>query len=328
MGAETVISFVHAVLTGHDEAALYFLENKYVPVEALWIHYTGKWTMMNLALYGGREMVVRALVRLGANLDSFHASDKMLYNSVGFTIWHSTDVFMLSLCRSLGAKNTDAVLRTQSASYSAVELAIKRLKPKFLAYLLDEVYPERPIDLSPKSISELCKCASLGNVSQGIFTVLYGRGYNFNENKDVLYKANRDGQLHEAIRSKVSLRPTLSECLLLKAQESKDCELMTYFVKTVGLKSKPGGIVTALKLNLHNKRQFGSTDIVIADFPPCSKTALAMYWCDSCGAVDDCVACTMCNIRLCASRCSGKHANSIRCNILRRNNDGSPVKPL
>lgn len=160
--------FVAALKQGNDAVALALLEKGHVTVHTLTSHgmpdfITAPCALLMSAIYHDREQVVRAVLRLGANMDEFVEGSSGYVNAVGFAVLHNR-VSMLSLFHRLGADMSDVFkpkyfgLADPSSifSHSVLETAIIFRRPACLAYALDTINLERPIELTRHALLGLC----------------------------------------------------------------------------------------------------------------------------------------------------------------------------
>lgn len=98
-----------------------------------------------------REQVVRALIRLGADIDAFGTFGAYVHSPAAHAISNGI-VSGLALCHRLGA-NLSIVRRRTSPqrSDSALSMALGDTQSACLAYLLDSVYLARPVELSGRN---------------------------------------------------------------------------------------------------------------------------------------------------------------------------------
>lgn len=110
-----------------------------------------------LAVACVREQVVRALVRLGASIDSFRVLRNGDSASPTGEAIRMSNIPALSLCLRLGAKlfsvhrpvESPPTLRSSNIyGRTTLEVAIGQAKPPPLIYLLDEVYTARHVRLA------------------------------------------------------------------------------------------------------------------------------------------------------------------------------------
>lgn len=163
-----VAGFLDALKRGNDSAALALLESGKLSAQSEYRHFFEIYgdseprSLIFPAVHFVREKVVRALVHLGVDIDTFrHESTGNSLTPAGEAIC-SDSVPSLSLCHSLGA-NMSCVWRILLKDESmALETAIFEKQLACLGYLLDTVYPARPIEFTRPEIEELVASAVKG----------------------------------------------------------------------------------------------------------------------------------------------------------------------
>lgn len=238
------------------------------------------------AIQYAREDVTRALIRLGATLDEYRTAstggDAMTPAALAV---RTGNVASLALCHRLGA-NLSVVCGLQPPSSSgptssAIENSFEGVQPASLAYLLDNVYPARPIVLSKTEERVLSGAAIYGARVKPLYQALVSRGYDF-----------------KTLEGKAGYIPGTScvDHIVSCAQKSGDADLLRYVVKDLGLVSKSGGVGTAKAFY----------DLVFAN--PQADAALDKYECAVCDAVGVTKQCSACKVvRYCSKECSKRH---------------------
>lgn len=154
------------------------------------------------------------------------------------------EVSLLSLCHRLGA-DMSCVIRSTSNSNSAVEIAISGTKLPCLVYLLDVVYPMRPVELGMAAMRDMCMAVALrGKAALLLLKILDARGFNFKAMKGL-----------EMIPVPGVPTPDNSTPLCLAAnlingaRQSGDPILLRYVVKKLGVVSSQKHIDDSFKAN-------------------------------------------------------------------------------
>lgn len=191
--------------------------------------------VLHIAVRFVRERVVRALLRLGADINAAHYSPT---NGL-YRIPTGEAIIMgcasgLALCHTVGA-SMSVVARRQdgdgsgTTDDSAIAAAIREKQSTCLAFLLEKVYPQKPIKLDRWEMTGLCVCALHGGPVKALFKVLENEGFNFKSLKDVEFNEEHpDGMM------------MLNDVLLTSAQKSGDTDLLRYIVKDLGVVSTTG----------------------------------------------------------------------------------------
>lgn len=319
METDNALQFAFALSKGYDSSALGMLRdgrvtvNTRVPSEPVKAHYRGRgpqWgvpfsgtvSMMCATINFGREEVARGLLSLGANIDEIDRTESI---GSGLTCSDVTwagrailrcEVSMLSLCHRLGA-DMSCVIRSASESNSAVELAITGMELPCLIYLLDEVYPVRPVTLSIAAMCSICVAMPLrGKAALILLKILDSRGFNFKtlEGLEMLPEPGEFTPNHSAHLS-------LAANLINGTRQSEDPTLLHFVVKKLGLVSSQEHRDLSLKANdepvLRN---------VFNAWPDATlkKYACAAEMCDAVGVTMWCSRCKM--AQYCSSECQNK----------------------
>lgn len=321
MTAHDIEVFVRAIRKRQDVASVLLLENGSVPIDSMFMTSTGElWSMINLAIFGTREAVVRALVRLGVEINEFDLCEGIDCTPAGFAILNGK-VSMLAVCHSLGAIFSN-VHQSPFGPCSAIELAIKENVPNCLEYLLDEVEATRPINLSAKAKFDLatvvCENRFFESKSMEIFEVLQKRKYDFGQlSVDIPCEKNPPVKKKSfcglVVRTEKATHPTYADLLLLNTHNSGDGYLLGYFVKDVGIKSKPGGIEAAAAYKINNAMRKRPNNAELPEFMPRTGSFLKDFTCGVCGAIATAKGCPYCFILYCSPKCLGKHSRSATC---------------
>lgn len=324
MTARDIEVFVRAIRKRQDVASVLMLENGSVPIDSMFMTSTGElWNMINLAIFGTREAVVRALVRLGVAINEFNICERMDSTPAGFAILNGK-VSMLAVCHSLGSTFSN-VHQSPFGPCSAIELAIEKNAPNCLEYLLDKVQATRPINLSAKAkfdlVTLVCENTSFESISMEIFEVLQKRKYDYEQLSvvipgDFFPLVEKKSFCGLAVRTEKTTLPTYADLLLLNAHNSGDDFLLSYFVKDLGIKSKPCGIEAAATYKFNNALRNRQTNAAICNFLPQTGSILKDFTCGVCGAIATAKGCQYCFLLYCSPKCLGKHSRSAACKKL------------
>lgn len=185
MNSEGVIQFRDAVRGRDDASALSLLENDRVSINSVYLlevdDVLPPVPILFLAIMSVRERVVRDLVRLGADIDSFRAGENGDYVSPAGDAIYQGNVPALALCVRLGA-NISLVYRTMDSPLkvrSGMDIAITQAKHITLIYLLDEVDTSRPCHLTLDEAVSLAIAAVDGISAKASYEILKSRSFNF-----------------------------------------------------------------------------------------------------------------------------------------------------
>lgn len=295
MNTEHVKQFVGALKRGDDASALSLLENGQVTFNSLWLETDESRDnapfaspLLFPAVHLVREHVVRALIRVGASINSFRERGGGGGRTVAGDAIVGSNIPALSLCIRLGA-NMSSVFKvgrsSQDQSLSTVgssfDLAFMSAQPASLAFLLDEVYTARPICLSRDEVFSLSVSAGLGSHAHAHFKVLESRGFNYkkleNMKQDELAAPGSD---------------SFADMMLACAQQSGDTKLLRYLMKGLGLVSTTERMAT-----MNN---------ALPAFP--RHVPLRKYECAVCEAVSATTFCSACKVsRYCSKECQSRH---------------------
>lgn len=186
-----------------------------------------------------REQVIRTLVRLGADIDQLHNSsdDGQVATPIGQAIAHGK-LPMLRVCHQVGANMSKVFIQNKNSSFcSAVELAIWAMQPACLIYLLDEVNPARPLDLSERALVELCVLAKRGRSAIAIFRILASQEYDFKALKRFSFDIPGSRGARETMQPSAPIPGSFYDFLLTNARNSGDTHIVRYVVKSLGVGS-------------------------------------------------------------------------------------------
>lgn len=128
-----------------------------------------------------RERVVRALLRLGARIDTFRDGGNGEFVTPAGEAIFANNAPALSLCVRVGA-NLSFVSRMADSpqrALSGLALAIRDAWPTPLIYFLDKVYTARPVWLDEEELAALLVLASRGSPAKVCYEILEKRGFNF-----------------------------------------------------------------------------------------------------------------------------------------------------
>lgn len=300
---EYVDRFGCAVERGDNASALSLLENGHVTIHSvLKLESKGplrrgaqeNYPVLCVAVLFVREQVVRALLRLGADIDAPHTTPNGdTHTPVGDSIRRGS-VSRLALCHRVGAKMTHVCSpAAPPETATTVSVAIEENQPACLAYLLDNVNVVRPIELSWEEMLHLSASSVRGGRAKANFDVLQTRGFDF----QLLAK--------QKVPADLSHEMTCADLILSYAQKSGDSAFMRYVVKELGVVSTLAG------LNLSNAT---SNEILAENGHPTAnhhghdQVALSKYECAACEAVGATKLCTGCRVvRYCSKDCGRKH---------------------
>lgn len=236
MNAESVKQFTVALDQGEDDSALSLLENGGVKIDSFWVDEVDgvrhPHLIFFLAVLFVRDEVVRALIRLGADINSFR--DAGIGGSVtpSFDAIVASNVPALSLCHRLGANLSCAYLTTDSPPKvrSGLQVAIGEAKPDPLIYLLDVICTARPVRLGAGEVETLETLVSRGSPAKVCFEILEDRGFDFKALEELQYEPSDE----------IPSATYVAAFILPFAQRSGNVELVRYFVKDLGLISTTG----------------------------------------------------------------------------------------
>lgn len=336
MDTNNVKKFVRALAAGDDASALSLLENGLVPIRApCWPLEDGNvLPLILLAIVHERERVVRALVRLGANLDELRDCSKsadglFLKTALGFAIDQGSSA-MLALCHERGAEVSHVSCSDPRAHFpgtgidncidSAKDLAIRAMHPACLVYVLDEVCP-KPVHLGGNEMVSICATAMApgrGNDAIAVYKIFTDRGYDFRKFEGVFFKnvnfgttgssASGEYVADSATGLEAPSELSFADLWLLNAQKSGDPILLAYLVKDLGLVSGIGKMGT-LKCSLEaSKIYVDSTEGLAKVFGVRPEASLARFECAACGSVGATKRCSGCKVtRYCSPECQDRH---------------------
>lgn len=296
--------FLVALQKRDDAIALALLDQRHVTTHSVCIfEKDGGLTatpVIFLAIQYAREQVVRALVRLGADIDAFYPidADGVAIDGIAITPTGSAirdgDAPSLALCHRLGA-NMSVVRRQSSVVLSAVSAAINSgvQQPVCLTYLLDNVYPGRPVVLSRDEMASVCASASFtGGGRKAYFEVLETRGFDFKSMSiellsDFQYESDAPGS-----------GASFADLLLVNVRSGGDAALLRYLVKDLGMVS------TAGRLDVSK----GLLDDLVPTPVPELVGAWSKYECAACDSVGLTKMCAGCRaVRYCSKECGTRH---------------------
>lgn len=295
MNSDYVKKFMSALERGDESSALTLLETGRVTINSQLHQETEGVRHSYPLLFAGvqfaQEQVVRALVRLGASIDTFRvSSDGKLRTAAGDAIARS-DISALSLCVRLGA-DLSCVLDTRESPQmltSGVGCAILLAQPVSLSFLLDEVYTARPVHLSQMEVMYLTFLARLGSPAMVIFKVLESRGFSFKSLEGM------KSPVGEGSSSVVSA----ADVLLAGAQKKGDAHFLRYLVKDLGLVSTAG--------QMEDTKDFVERQYSDVDVHP-HRADLTKYECATCEAIGATKICAGCKAsRYCSGECQSRH---------------------
>lgn len=273
-GVDDVRDFIDALHRKDDESAVSLLQSGRVTIcspvpshlctsmlgqRKVSCGASASWTMMRCAISCEREEVALALVRLGANLDELYCrsdidsvSPECTATSAGFAILEGK-VSVLSLCHRLGASMSSVMPSggrptTVSESVSALGLSILAVQPACLKYLLDFVFPTRPIFITRDEAFLFCMVAVHGKRAMALYQVLETRGMDFKflDETPMSFEAEtpEEAEALEAVRGGGAAGGsdgcTLTDIIVSNALESGDDKLMFYLLKKLRLVSTMG----------------------------------------------------------------------------------------
>lgn len=304
-----VMHFVLALSAGDDIIALYKLENNLVAYDAFFhsesIGLSGSYSMLYLSIFFGREVVMRNLIRLGADIDElFTQGDGSFFSVTGVAIM-AGNACKLSICHRLGASMA-AVVKFGEIEYSAIECAFLRMSSDCLALLLDVIYPERPIKLTLKSTLLLSKRPAPSGLKSviGIYEVLRSRGFDF-----------------KSFNHEITGGCTTSDRLVAMARYNEQPTLLLYLLKHIGLTSTRKAQDNYLKIfestseSSKNGKETKSSHIdeeaegspTVAVAPHKNPVIMTKFECAACDLVTITKVCTGCRaVRYCSVDCSNR----------------------
>lgn len=324
-------NFVLALQAGDDARALSLLRYGYITIHSRifpggLVDVDLPWSMVKAAVYFGRGEVVEALARKGTPMDEFEdPGDGCDLTPAGYAIVRD-NAAMLALCRRLGSSMSsvgrEVVLASghaaapalvpwspprsmpAGATYAtnaAVETAVFGMSPACLAYLLDEVYPARPVALSRSILDGMCHLKGTSIRVTETLKVLETRGLDFRSLKGI----PADDMDTGVSFGRDSL--SLADILLSNARRIGDADLVSYIVKGLGVVSTVGHLEVA-------------KDVVglmgpIPGYPVGTEevqdAVLAKHNCAACEAVSATKTCGRCKVaRYCSAACQKRHWNS------------------
>lgn len=302
--------FRRALRLADDDSALTLLRSGRVTVNSLLPYEINgvreSMPAIFIAVLFARLHVVRALLRLGAEIDALH--DMRHGDLVGAVTPAGAAILTgkvsgLSLCHKIGANMLFVGRSSALTEKSAVDVAIIVPQPVCLEYLLDSVYVARPIELSRPEMAGLSSAAIKGGrmkyshqlrALKALYKVLETRGFNFKLLEET------------SLQSKTLGRITFADIMLKSAQESGDSDLISYIVKDLGVASSTEGLdVSEWYIN---GLLTAAPDGGYGTPRPRPETALTKYECAACDAVCATKVCTGCRvIRYCSKECSRSH---------------------
>lgn len=239
-----------------------------------------------------RDQVVRALVRLGANIDELRidSGGRRELTPAGHAIYCG-NVSALALCHRLGASMSfvSGIVDDSAVECSAIFFAVSNLRCACLEYLLDSVFPARPLKLSMSEMVGVAGTAAKGGAGgRPICEVFVNRGNDFKLFAEFYNDYGERGQT------------SMADLMFATAQASGDVKFMRYVVKTLGLSTTTGHLnlwKAECDLNIP-----GSVESEVPEAP------LTKYDCVGCEAVCATKFCTGCRVaRYCSKECSVKH---------------------
>lgn len=177
------------------------------------------WPAMYLAIFYERELLIRTMVRHGFDINSYSsAGGGHETSALGFAIIQEK-VGLIRLCIELGSDPNAVYKQTQAdstATFSGICCALIYTDSTSLMYLLDFVYPNRPVFLSQLGTLCLVTAAEGGRDAVEIFKLLAARGFDLKSNEDVevpmgtCYVRLKDALLNSAMKTK---NRALLQCL-------------------------------------------------------------------------------------------------------------------
>lgn len=291
---ETSERFKDALNNKNDAAALALLKKKFdtcIP-SALKISFYS--SLMFNAITFERESVARALVSIGADINCLYQLDEEYWLSAAGYAALRGSACRMSICHRLGANMCAVIRKSDGSTMSALDLALECHKTAdVVCYLLDEVHPERPVELSfcgKKALISAVKRENFQNVKV-LFDNLKARQFDFRD----LNKCPLTAGLVQLM--------TISDMMVMEARNNGQPALVRYLMKDLGLKSQGNKQELSLKVfNRLNPSASGKNGI--------SRpwVALTKFECAACDAVAATKVCTGCRVvRYCSEDCSREH---------------------
>lgn len=212
--------------------------------------------MLCVAIACRREQVARGLLNMGVDIDELReywdSGEVLLATDAGIAI-RDDDVAALSFCHRLGA-SLSAVARFEAGNHghdamlgehcSAFQLAIARLRPACLEYLLDKVYPARPIDSALTSdtaaLRVMATLAARNTSAMPILRILETRGFPFRLLEETIFVdlTTWNARAVTPAGSSNQRLPSIADLMLATARECGDAHMLRYLEKDLGLGTK------------------------------------------------------------------------------------------
>lgn len=289
--------FFEALQNGDDSSALSMLRSGRVTIRSR-VSYEGGVVLEPApvifpAVEFGRELVVRALIGLGADIDTFHTLCDV---EIGLAVTPAGAAILagcasnLALCHRLGAcfsfvSRIPTIDKRPHLPESALGLALRfHRDPACLEYLLDSVYPARPVEVNFFESYSLSAAALDGGFAKAVYKVLETRGFNFKQLEEVWPDQETPNWGMSA-----------AAVMLMTPQQSGDADFLRYIVKDLG--------VATTSQRLDTSKDF--TNAVIP-MPKREKPAAALvkYECAACDALGATKVCGGCKVtRYCSKEC-------------------------
>lgn len=297
-----LLEFWEAVSDGKDDVAVRMVKDRIITknsaVAADYDH-GPIWPAMFLAIFYERELLIRVMVRHGFDINSYSSAGIGHQTSaLGFAIIQQK-VTLIKLCIELGSDPNAVYKQTQAgstATFSGICCALIYTDSTSLMYLLDFVYPNRPVFLS--QLGNLCLVTSAegGSHAVEIFKLLAARGFDLKSNQDVKVPMG-------------TCYVRLKDALLNSAMKTDNRPLLQCLTKEFGLRSN-------LKSVLNGD---GSSELVILDTAARSvaEKAMSKVLCLVCEEVCETMFCSGCLVcRYCSKACQKWHWRNGGHNVL------------